>query len=158
MCAVLTDFLAAGAKAGDRSNDFLSHGNLSVCTFGSQNHVVVHCALKMGDGSGFFHEEGEGQADIAAVRLQGSKHFLHDFDHHLGSERLIDAAEQGPESGHVGPLLVCGQGNIHFDIGHSVLCASLAFYQNRGSDPFDANATNGNISSVSRRLDIRKNH
>ena len=53
---------------------------------------------------------------------------------------------------------VCGQGNIHFDIGHSVLCAALAFYQNRGSDPFDADATNGNISSVSRRLDIRKNH
>ena len=39
-----------------------------------------------------------------------------------------------------------------------VLCAALAFYQNRGSDPFDADATNGNISSVSRRLDIRKNH
>ena len=45
-----------------------------------------------------------------------------------------------------------------FDIGHGVLCAALAFYQNRGSDPFDADATNRNISSVCRRLDIGKNH
>ena len=151
MRTVFADFLAAGTKAGDRSCDFLGDGDLSVHAFGGQNHVVVHRALEVRDGSGFFHKEGEGQADIAAVGFQGSKHFLHDFNHHLRSERLIDAAEQCPESGHMRTLLVCRQGDIHFDIGHGVLCAALAFYQNRGSDPFDADATNRNISSFCRR-------
>ncbi len=75
MRTVFADFLAAGTKAGDRSCDFLGDGDLSVHAFGGQNHVVVHRALEVRDGSGFFHKEGEGQADIARRRISGKQAF-----------------------------------------------------------------------------------
>ena len=86
---------------------------------------------------------------------------LEHVDNELAHDGFVDGfakfVHQRNEARHVGALLICRQGNGHRERGNRVLRAVLALNHDRQGDAAHANAVDGNVSAVLRRLNVRKN-
>ncbi len=150
--AVLADFLAAGAQAGNGSGNFLLDGRNAVLAFGLVANFIIHDALESGNRAALRNEEGTADFNIAVLGVQQGEHLRDQRLHHGRAQRLKVFGEQRHEAGHMRPLLRSGQADIHRHRGYGGLRTIDALYGNRDGDAADADAINGDTSRVGRAL------